>query len=207
MWSIIIITNSFLNRNTILFSDDYNCRARQLSCLGCLDIYLFIYNYEVTLWLHVGVCAGTAAMEGCFLAGVHIQRLLTSQFLVSFRDVPSFQNMSASFTNVCSVGALSTANNELVVWSMDGDMVELLRKTQKAEAKGYSYIHRRTAKNSESLTDCANRVDPGFSSRRRRRLKRRIARVRLCKLTTVEVLLRHLQGFERVSLCPVYAAV
>ena len=55
--------------------------------------------------------------------------------------------MSASFTNVCNVGAVSTATNELVeqqsrIYSVSMttiELVELLGKMQKAEVKGYKY--------------------------------------------------------------------
>ena len=52
-------------------------------------------------------------MEVSFSVGVHIQWFLT--FQSAFRDVLSSQNMSAPFTNVCSVGVGRTATNELVV--------------------------------------------------------------------------------------------
>ena len=64
--------------------------------------------------------------------------------------------MSASFTNVCNVGAVSTATNELVerqsrsysVSTVTIELVELLGETQKAEAKGYRYTEgqRRTVR-------------------------------------------------------------
>ena len=87
-------------------------------------------------------------MEVCFSVGVHIKRLLT--FQSAFRDVPSSQNMSASFTNVhvCSVGAVSNVTSKLV---------ELLGEMQKAEAKATAT--QEDSENSESLTDCANRVE------------------------------------------------
>ena len=53
----------------------------------------------------------------CFFVGIHIQRLLTFQSAFSFRDVPSSQNMSASFTNICSVGAVSTATEYRTVYA------------------------------------------------------------------------------------------
>ena len=88
-------------------------------------------------------------MEACFSVGVHIQWLLT--FESAFRTAPSSQNMSAAFTNVGNVGAVSTATSELVerqsksysVGTATSGLVvrqsRATRKTQNAEAKSYSY--------------------------------------------------------------------
>ena len=84
-------------------------------------------------------------MEVCFSVGIHIQWLLT--FQSAFRDVLSSQNMSESFVNVYSVGAVSSVTSKLVVrqsrsYSVStatSELFEVLGETQKAEAKGYSY--------------------------------------------------------------------
>ena len=120
--------------------------------------------------------------------------------------------MSASFTNVCSVGAVSTTTSELV---------ELLGETQKAKAKGYRYTggQRKIVRVWQ-----AARIKLSYS-RSCRRLKQRATTTqerrqqiaRLHKLINIEVILRHLQAIlyslccygrtEKISLHPVQLSI
>ena len=59
----------------------------------------------------IGVC-GYSCDGGLLLCWRPHERLLT--FQSAGRDVPSSQNMPVSFTNVCSVGAVSTVTSEMV---------------------------------------------------------------------------------------------
>ena len=136
-------------RKPVTLSQGHDCRApkREATYLQCsFPVRLFIYNI---IYIYI-LCVS--------------ERLLT--FQSAFRDVLSSQNVSAMFTNVGSVGAVSTATGELVVRQSRSYSVSTATKragwAAKEDAEGWSIglqLHRRTAKNGENLTDCVNRVD------------------------------------------------